>query len=166
MIEQASDRVLDRARLGPADTVEDEGLRDHPDVRIVDGSLALRDAARLTEDPALAMRFYHLVEAHAVPPHSPTRDAITRAMNHPGLADRLRASPEAARDFLEMLAWTGEVPVRRGSIVAELHDVGLLVATILELAPLMGRLQHDLYHVATEDVHSIAAVARLRTRDR
>jgi len=166
VIEQASDRVLDRARLGPADEVEDEGLRDHPDVRIVDGALALRDASRLSEDPALAMRFYHLVEAHAVPPPPPTRVGLARAMSDPGLQARLRASADASRDFLEMLAWTGEVPVRRGSIVAELHDVGLLVAMIPELAPLMGRVQHDVYHVYTVDVHSVAAVHRLRTLDR
>src|SRR5690606_11196870 len=48
------------------------------------------------------------------------------------------------------------------SVMRELHDVGLLLAMIPEFAPVVGRVHHDLYHVYTVDVHSIAAVDCLR----
>ena len=44
----------------------------------------------------------------------------------------------------------------------ELHDTGLLLAMIPEFSPVVGRVHHDLYHVYTVDVHSVAAVDRLR----
>jgi [protein-PII] uridylyltransferase len=37
-----------------------------------------------------------------------------------------------------------------------------LLAMIPEFAPVVGRVHHDLYHVYTVDVHSVAAVDRLR----
>jgi [protein-PII] uridylyltransferase len=57
-------------------------------------------------------------------------------------------------------------PFRNGSIVSELHDVGLLVAMIPEFAPLVGRVHRELSHVYTVDVHSLAAVDRLRALQR
>ena len=47
-------------------------------------------------------------------------------------------------------------------MVAELHDVGLLLAMVPEFLPVTGRVHHDVYHVYTVDVHSVAAVDRLR----
>ena len=54
------------------------------------------------------------------------------------------------------------MPLRRNSILGELHELGLLLAMIPEFEPVTGRVQHDVYHVYTVDVHSIAAVDRLR----
>ena len=48
-----------------------------------------------------------------------------------------------------------------GSVLAELHDLGLLLAMIPEFEHVTGRVQHDVYHVYTVDVHSVAAVDRL-----
>jgi [protein-PII] uridylyltransferase len=43
-----------------------------------------------------------------------------------------------------------------------MHDVGLVVAMIPEFSPVIGRVHHDIYHVYTVDVHSVAAVDLLR----
>src|SRR5262249_48832303 len=48
-----------------------------------------------------------------------------------------------------------------GSAVRELHDLGLLLAMIPEFLPTIGRVHHDVYHVYTVDVHSVAAADRL-----
>jgi [protein-PII] uridylyltransferase len=88
-------------------------------------------------------------------PHAPaTADA--------DWATKLRASAEAARLFVELLCTVPEVPLKRGSIAGELHEVGLLLALIPEFAPVTGRVHHDVYHVYTVDVHSVAAVDALR----
>src|SRR6185369_16375057 len=54
-----------------------------------------------------------------------------------------------------------ETELQSGSVVRELHDLGLLLAMIPEFSPVVGRVHHDVYHVYTVDVHSVAAVDRL-----
>jgi [protein-PII] uridylyltransferase len=90
------------------------------------------------------------------------RAAVARAAGEPGFAEALRASKEAAALFLSLLCTAKTTPFKNGSILSELHDVGLLTALIPEFVPVVGRVHHDTYHVYTVDVHSIAAVDRLR----
>jgi [protein-PII] uridylyltransferase len=40
--------------------------------------------------------------------------------------------------------------------------VGLLLAMVPEFLPVTGRVHHDIYHVYTVDVHSVASLDRLR----
>ncbi len=163
--EQASERALARTRVAagnePTPAGDADWLEHEPSLQWVDGRLGLRPSGEVP--PELALRFYRLVTSRAVVPDPAAREALARALRTAEGRARLRESPGAAEAFLEMLAWTGEVPLRRGSVLAELHDVGALVAMIPELEPVTGRVQHDVYHVYTVDVHSIAAVDRLRT---
>ncbi|MDQ3034714.1 MAG: [protein-PII] uridylyltransferase [Myxococcota bacterium] len=160
-IEVGVERMLARARhldrKAPA-PVEDLG----GGVLVFDGHVTLRDSDELDRDPALALRFYRHVVKRKLPPYSFARDAIARAAADVGWCERLRVSREAAELFLEHITHVADVPVRRGSLLAELHEVGLLLAMIPEFEPVTGRVQHDVYHVYTVDVHSVAAVDRMR----
>lgn len=130
-------------------------------VRLFDGHVTL-DPTLLAGDPALALRAY-MTCVHKKAPILPfSRDAIARASADGEWATRLRASPEAAKLFVELLCTVREVPLKRGSIAGELHEVGLLLAMIPEFQPVTGRVHHDVYHVYTVDVHSVAAVDALR----
>jgi [protein-PII] uridylyltransferase len=131
-----------------------------------DEHVTLRDSDDLETDPAVALRLYRHVARRGLPPYSFARDAIARAAAGTGWCGRLRASREAGELFVEHLTSTADVPVRRGSMLAELHEVGLLLAMIPEFEPVTGRVQHDVYHVYTVDVHSVAAVDRLRAIQR
>jgi [protein-PII] uridylyltransferase len=154
-------------RRRPAEEIE-PGILSHE----VSGRphLTLVDSSALERDPALALRLYRQVARRREPPYPFARDAITRAAADPRWCERLRATVEAGPIFLELLECRADlgtgfgrgVPVRRGSMLGELHEVGLLLAMIPEFAPLTGRVQHDVYHVYTVDVHSIAAIDRLR----
>lgn len=161
IVEHGVERVLARARH-----VERRGpvpVRDLGDRLIAWGDwVTFRASEDLERDPALALRLYQKVIRLHLPPYPFARDAICRVAADPAWCERLRTSREAARLFLEQLTWVAEAPVRRGSILAELHEVGLLLAMIPEFEPVTGRVQHDVYHVYTVDVHSIAAVDRLR----
>jgi [protein-PII] uridylyltransferase len=130
-------------------------------VRLFDGQVTV-DPAALARDPALALRAYAACVQKPAPILPFARDAIARASADSDWAVRLRASPEAARLFVELLCTVPEVPLKRGSIAGELHEVGLLLAMIPEFAPVTGRVHHDVYHVYTVDVHSVAAVDALR----
>ena len=171
--EQASERALARARAGQSaleggldPTTSRRDIGSDTEVTMVEGRLAFASHAladpHLGSDRALPLRFYRWVESLAIVPDPAAREAIARAMRHDPARAALRASTLSGAAFLDMLAWIGEVPVKRGSILTELHDVGVLLAMLPEFEPVTGRVQHDVYHVYTVDVHSIAAVDRLR----
>jgi [protein-PII] uridylyltransferase len=130
-------------------------------VHLFDGQVTVA-AADLPSDVALALRAYAACARHDAPILPFARDTIARAARDPVFCQQLRASPEAASLFVELVCTVPEVRTRRGSMVGELHDVGLLLAMIPEFLPVTGRVHHDVYHVYTVDVHSVAAVDRLR----
>ncbi len=131
-------------------------------VVLFDGQVTMGSGADLQGDPTLAMRVFSACVRHEAPVLPHARDAIMRVAADAEWCARLRASPEAASLFVELSCTVAETRTRRGSIVGELHDVGLLLAMVPEFLPVTGRVHHDVYHVYTVDVHSVAAVDRLR----
>ena len=146
-----------RRRSKPA-TAQDLG----GGVQLFDGHVTLSRAEELDEDPAVALRVYAACVRHQTPVLSFARDAIARAAADAAWSERLRASPAAAGLFVDLLCTVAEAPTARGSIAGELHGVGLLLAMVPEFWPVVGRVHHDVYHVYTVDVHSVAALDRLR----
>jgi [protein-PII] uridylyltransferase len=130
-------------------------------VRLFDGQVTV-DTSELVRDPALALRAYAACIQRKAPLLPYARDQIARATADAQWSERLRGSSEASRLFVELLCTVPEAPLKRGSIAAELHEVGLLLAMIPEFMPVTGRVHHDVYHVYTVDVHSVAAVDCLR----
>src|SRR6185503_14601068 len=129
--------------------------------KLFDGQVTL-DPEDLPKDPALALRVYSACIQKKAPVLPFARDAIARCAADGAWAAALRSRPEAARLFVDLLCTVAETPLRRGSIAGELHEVGLLLAMIPEFQPVTGRVHHDVYHVYTVDVHSVAAVDCLR----
>jgi [protein-PII] uridylyltransferase len=131
-------------------------------VHLFDGHVTIAGIAELQADPAIAMRAYAACVRQGAPILPFARDGITRAAADPAWGERLRGSAEAAGLFVELVSTVPETRTRRGSMAGELHDVGLLLAMVPEFLPVTGRVHHDVYHVYTVDVHSVAAVDRLR----
>lgn len=139
-------------------------------VRTFDGHATLEHPAQIYNEPALSLRLYHAAMRKSLPVYPYARDAIARAVHEPEFGEHLRVSPESSQLFLECLTTVADRVVQGrghvrtgGSILRELHDVGLLLAMIPEFDPVVGRVHHDIYHVYTVDVHSVAAVDRLRS---
>ena len=154
------ERMLPPRRRAKSSTVElDPPVRG---VRLFDAHVTIAGTADLAQDPALAMRLYAACVRHGAPVLAFARDAVARAAADPEWCERLRASGEAAAIFVDLVCAVPEAKTPRGSIVGELHDVGLLLAMVPEFLPVTGRVHHDVYHVYTVDVHSVAAVDRLR----
>jgi [protein-PII] uridylyltransferase len=151
------ERLRPRRRRGRSVAVDAGG-----GVQLFDGHAALADEAELKESPALAFRLFAACVRQQVPVLPVARDAVARAADDAGWCQRLRASPEAAELFLELACTVPEARAPRGSVVGELHDVGLLLAMVPEFLPVTGRGHHDVYHVYTVDVHSVSALDRLR----
>lgn len=130
-------------------------------VRLFDGCVTLSDPERLRADPALALRLVSAAVDRGVPLLPYARDQIGRASADPAFCEALRESPEAAERLRALLVTCKETELHSGSVARELHDLGLLLAMIPEFSPVVGRVHHDVYHVYTVDVHSVAAVDRL-----
>jgi [protein-PII] uridylyltransferase len=130
-------------------------------VRLFDGHVTFA-ADALEADPALAMRAYAACVRHGAPILPFAREAVGRAAADPAWCERLRASREAADLFVELVCTVPEARAKGGSMARELHDVGLLLAMIPEFLPVTGRVHHDVYHVYTVDVHSVAAIDCMR----
>jgi [protein-PII] uridylyltransferase len=164
-ISRLVDRVLDLCvppRTKSRGATQEQTLA--PGVRTFDGQATLEHPSQLSDTPALALRLYHAAMRRDLPVYPYARDVVARATTDAGWCRALRASPEASSLFLECLAHVADrtVPLPGGSILRELHDVGLLLALVPEFDPVVGRVHHDTYHVYTVDVHSVAAVDRLR----
>jgi [protein-PII] uridylyltransferase len=160
VIERARDMVLSRAM--PPPTRAPHATHIARGLSLVNGQVSLQNPAALETEPALALRLYDEAIRRDIGVYEFARDVVTRAASLPGFCERLRASEEAARLFVRLCSMAQTTRMKRGSVIDELHDVGLLVAMIPEFLPVVGRVHHDVYHVYTVDAHSVAAVDRLR----
>lgn len=161
-------RIISRSRETLLDRARPPRRRGKPvqsdignGVRLFDGQVTL-DPQVLADDPAVVLRVYATCVQRKAPILPYARELIARAAADATWCERLRKSTEAASLFVALLCTVQEAPVRRGSIVGELHEVGLILAMIPEFMPVTGRVHHDVYHVYTVDVHSVAAVDCLR----
>ncbi|HKQ68956.1 MAG TPA: HD domain-containing protein, partial [Polyangiaceae bacterium] len=160
-ITRAREQIITRAtpRVGRKRPHEEDLGRG---LRTFDGQVTIADANELATDPALSLRLFTTAIARSMTVLPFARDAVARVARDPVFGEALRANQEASRLFVELVSTAQETRLRQGSVLAELHDVGLLMAMIPEFSPVVGRVHHDLYHVYTVDVHSVAAVDRLR----
>jgi [protein-PII] uridylyltransferase len=155
--DQISTRAMPVLARRPPRIVElGEGLQSF------NGQLTFSNLDELKTTPVLALRLYREAINRGMTVLPFARDQIIRSTATPEFCEALRCSAEAAALFVQLVAESRTSPFRNGSILAELHDVGLLLAMIPEFLPVVGRVHHDIYHVYTVDVHSVAAVDRLR----
>jgi [protein-PII] uridylyltransferase len=123
-----------------------------------DDCVALEHASSLQNEPSLALAVYEQAVDRDLGVCEHTRQALMRFAGGAEFGAALRASPAAREAFLRLLFVVKRTRLAQGSVLRELHDVGLLVAMIPEFATLVGRVHRDTYHVYTVDVHSVAAV--------
>ncbi|MCC6902272.1 MAG: [protein-PII] uridylyltransferase [Polyangiaceae bacterium] len=163
-IEHARDMILSRALPPPTKKPHAAGIG--RGLTLVNGEVSIAHPGALETEPALAFRLFDEALRRDVPVYEFARDLVARAASSPTFAERLRASDEAARLFVRLVMPVQSSRLKHESVLAELHDVGLLVAMIPEFSPVVGRVHHDVYHVYTVDAHSVAAVDRLRSLGR
>jgi [protein-PII] uridylyltransferase len=160
VIARTRELILQRAEPPPKRKPRERSLGNG--LKLTNDQVSVEDPAALEHDPALALRLYEEAVKRDLPVYGFARDAIARALATPTFAERLRASDEASRLFVRLCTTVQRTKLRGGSVLQELHDVGLLVAMVPEFSPVVGRVHHDVYHTYTVDVHSVAVVDHLR----
>ena len=160
VIARTRELILQRAEPPPKRKPRERSLGNG--LKLTNDQVSVEDAAALEADPTLALRLYEEAVKRDLPVYGFARDAIMRALATSGFAERLRASEDASRLFVWLCTTVQRTKLRGGSVLQELHDVGLLVAMVPEFLPVVGRVHHDVYHTYTVDVHSVAVVDHLR----
>lgn len=130
------------------------------------GQVGFALGVELLDDPAVAFRLYDAAVRLGAPVDAIARERISLATHEESFCKALQRSPEAAALFRRLCAEAAETPQLGRSLLGELREVGLILAMIPEFSPVVGRVHHDIYHVYTVDVHSVAAVDRLKALQR
>ncbi len=134
------------------------GAEDDPSFLVRDGMLEVVDASVFERKPSEMFRAFEVAVERDLPLGLQTADLIGEHAAQGGEA--LRGDPGSAAQFFAVL--TDPRDRATPSRLEQMNDLGLLTALMPEWEPIMGRVQHDLYHVYTVDQHSLYAVAMLK----
>lgn len=156
-------RTLLLARLRPEPRRKQRPVRRALNAQLAlwDEHVTLVEGVDCVDDPSVLLQALAACVRHEKPLWPHVRDLIVRLAQDEPLAARLRASAESGPLFVELTCSRADSPFSR-SPLAEMHELGLLSAMVPEFVPVLGRVHHDLYHVYTVDVHSVAATDAVR----
>ena len=119
---------------------------------IIRGELRARVDERLLEDPALMMIAFELAQKHQVQICLELKQLIrdnTHVVN-----DRVRRSRRINDSFMRIL----QHPTGVADILRKMHHLQFLSAFIPEFNKIYCRVQFDLYHIYTVDIHTLFAI--------
>ncbi len=126
-----------------------------PHYRIVDGRLAAVSQDLFQREPIHFLQVFERARDAGVEIDELTRDRIEKEISR--IDETFRRSPEAGTLFRHILSR----PKGLGDLLLRMNDCGVLGSFLPEFQKLRFRVQHDLYHVYTVDVHSIFSVGEL-----
>ena len=160
VLSQARETLFMRAAPPPLHRPHEVGLGQG--MKLINGEVTLSTFQEVENDPAAVLRVYLEAVRRNVRVYPFARTQIARLVTLPSFCEKLRESAEAAQLFIKLCLWVPDCTFAEGSVLRELHEVGILTAMVPEFIPVVGRVHHDIYHVYTVDVHSLNAVDRLR----
>jgi [protein-PII] uridylyltransferase len=123
--------------------------------RIVDGRLTPATADLFEREPIYFLKIFELGRRLGVELDDVAKERIEQSLHR--IDEAFRSSPEMTGFFKGMLAEFAGL----GDMLVTMNDLGVLGAFLPEFGKLRFRVQHNLYHVYTVDVHSLFAVAEL-----
>ncbi len=124
------------------------------------GKLQVKDRASFEKEPIRILEFFRSMQRTKSDLSPQARRNIQMAL--PAVGTAFREDREAAKLFLEILA----DPVHLMETLLAMNESRFLARYIPEFAPLYCKVQRDLYHVYTVDIHSIrcaSVLARIET---
>jgi len=119
------------------------------------GKLQVRDLAAFEKEPIRILEFFRSMQKTRSSLSTQARRNVQAAL--PSVGDAFRGNREAAGLFLEILS----DPVHLRETLLAMNESRFLARYIPEFAPLYCRVQRDIYHVYTVDIHSIRCASVL-----
>jgi [protein-PII] uridylyltransferase len=120
---------------------------------LVGGKLSIRDEGAFEKTPLLAMKAFEHSQTLGVEIERRTKDLMLKNIR---LVERLKGEAGAGRSFMKILGRPGAFKT-----LSIMHEMRFLGRYISEFSAISCKVQHDLYHVYTVDVHSLFAVREL-----
>jgi [protein-PII] uridylyltransferase len=119
---------------------------------VLKGELTLPDETIIEKNPAVLMRFFELAQKHGVTLNVRLKGAIRK--NLALVNDKFRRNREVNQSFITIL----RAPKNIAETLRLMHHLEFLNRYIPELEHIYCKVQHDLYHIYTVDIHTLFVV--------
>ncbi len=122
---------------------------------VLKGELIIPNEEVIAEDPARLMRIFEYAQKQGVKLNVKVKELIRK--NLPLVNDRFRRNREVNHSFINILNSKKGVP----ETLRVMHHLEFLNHYMPEFERTFCKVQHDLYHIYTIDIHSLFAVEEL-----
>jgi [protein-PII] uridylyltransferase len=119
---------------------------------ILKGELIVPDEGGVERQPAVLMRIFELAQKHGVVLSIPVMGLVRRSLHL--VNDKFRRSREVCKSFMNILRSPRDV----AKTLRLMHHLELLNHFIPEMELIYCKVQHDIYHIYTVDIHTLFAV--------
>lgn len=119
------------------------------------GELGVRDQELFKKDPALVMKAFELAQKHDVKIGVSVKMLIRDSL--PLINDKVRRSKRMTESFMAILRHKKNV----GRTLRKMHHLHVLNTFIPEFKNVFCKVQFDLYHIYTVDVHTLFAIEEM-----
>ena len=119
---------------------------------VLKGELTLPDESVIEKNPAVLMRLFELAQKHGVSFNVRLKGAIRKNLTL--INDKFRRNREVNQSFMNIL----RAPKNVADTLRLMHHLEFLNRYIPELEHIYCKVQHDLYHIYTVDIHTLFVV--------
>lgn len=119
---------------------------------VLKGELIIPDESVIEKNPAVLMLIFELAQKHGVGLNIRVKGAIRKNLHL--INDKFRRNRDVNQSFLNIL----RAPKGVTDTLRLMHHLELLNHYIPELEHIYCKVQHDMYHIYTVDIHTLFAV--------
>jgi [protein-PII] uridylyltransferase len=119
---------------------------------VIKGELIVPDESVVEKNPVVLMKIFELAQKHGVALNVRVKGLIRK--NLALINDKFRRSRDVNQSFLNILRSTKGV----ADMLRLMHHLEFLNRYIPELEHIYCKVQHDIYHIYTVDIHTLFAV--------
>jgi len=119
---------------------------------VLKGELVIPDESVIDKNPAVLMRIFELAQKHGVALNVRVKGIIRKNLHL--INDKFRRNREVNNSFLNILRASKDV----AETLRLMHHLEFLNHYIPEMEHIYCKVQHDMYHIYTVDIHTLFAV--------
>jgi len=119
---------------------------------VLKGELVIPDEGVIKANPVILMKIFELAQKHGVKPSIPVMGLVRRSL--PLVNDKFRRNREVNQSFMNIL----RAPKDVATTLRLMHHLEFLNHYIPEMEHIYCKVQHDIYHIYTVDIHTLFAV--------
>jgi [protein-PII] uridylyltransferase len=119
---------------------------------VLKGELVIPDESVVDKNPAVLMRIFEMAQKHGVSLNIRVKGLIRNNLHL--VKDKFRRNREVNKSFMNIL----RAPKDVAETLRTMHHLEFLNRFIPELEHIYCKVQHDMYHIYTVDIHTLFAV--------